>query len=251
MNITRMLVSVFTLAALLGPVSQTQAWSLWGGGDEPRHERDRDLRDRDRGHRDWEWFYSRHYYPIGHELRELPRDVLRVILGGVEYYYCEGLFYRAAADHYVVVQAPVGAVVTTVPAECRPVIIEGTPYYLINGTTYVSTSAGYQVVPPPNAVVVQPPPPDAAAPVPVTMAPVPVAASAPAPVAPPVTAAPPPPASATPVAADNVFTVNIPNSKGTYTTVTLTRSGNGFVGPQGEFYTEFPRVEQLKVMYGK
>ena len=28
-------------------------------------------------------------------------------------------------------------------------------------------------------------------------------------------------------------------------------AGNGFIGPQGEFYPDFPRVEQLKVMYGK
>ena len=50
---------------------------------------------------------------------------------------------------------------------------------------------------------------------------------------------------------DDVFTINIPNSKGSYTPVILKRAGNGFTGPQGEFYPEFPRVEQLKVMYGK
>ena len=67
--------------------------------------------------------------------------------------------------------------------------------------------------------------------------------------------APPAPTPAPPAAPatnpDDLFTVNIPNSQGTYTAVTLRRSGNGFVGPQGEFYTEFPRVEQLKAMYGK
>ena len=48
-----------------------------------------------------------------------------------------------------------------------------------------------------------------------------------------------------------VLTVNIPNSRGGYTAVTLKRSGNGFVGPQGEYYAEHPTVEQLKVLYGK
>ncbi len=48
-----------------------------------------------------------------------------------------------------------------------------------------------------------------------------------------------------------VFTVHIPNSGGGYTTVIVKRSGDGFVGPQGEFYPEFPKVEQLKVMYAK
>ena len=47
------------------------------------------------------------------------------------------------------------------------------------------------------------------------------------------------------------FTVNIPNYKGSYTPVTLTRSGTGFIGPQGEYYPEFPKIKQLKEMYGK
>ena len=47
------------------------------------------------------------------------------------------------------------------------------------------------------------------------------------------------------------FTVNIPNDHGGYTAVIIKRSGNGFTGPQGEFYPEFPKVSQLRVMYGK
>jgi hypothetical protein len=50
---------------------------------------------------------------------------------------------------------------------------------------------------------------------------------------------------------DNMITVNIPNDKGGYTTVVIKRSGKGFVGPQGEFYPDFPKVSQLKLMYGK
>jgi hypothetical protein len=45
-------------------------------------------------------------------------------------------------------------------------------------------------------------------------------------------------------------TINIPNSRGGYTSVTLRRSGNGFIGPQGEYYPNYPSVEQLRVMYG-
>lgn len=47
------------------------------------------------------------------------------------------------------------------------------------------------------------------------------------------------------------FTVNVPRSYGGYQGVVLTKKGRGFVGPQGEFYSEFPSVEQLKEMYGK
>ena len=46
--------------------------------------------------------------------------------------------------------------------------------------------------------------------------------------------------------------MHIPNSDGTtYTAVVIHKKGNGYAGPQGEFYPEFPKVEHLKVMYGK
>jgi hypothetical protein len=47
------------------------------------------------------------------------------------------------------------------------------------------------------------------------------------------------------------FVVNVPDAKGGYVSVTLIRRGTGFVGPQGEYYPEFPKVKQLKEMYGK
>ena len=33
--------------------------------------------------------------------------------------------------------------------------------------------------------------------------------------------------------------------------VDQSRVGKGFIGPQGEYYPELPKMEQLKVMYGK
>jgi hypothetical protein len=47
------------------------------------------------------------------------------------------------------------------------------------------------------------------------------------------------------------ITINIPNDKGGYSAVSLKKSGTGYVGPQGEFYTEFPTVAQLRLLYGK
>lgn len=46
-------------------------------------------------------------------------------------------------------------------------------------------------------------------------------------------------------------TVNVPNSNGSYTAVVLKRSGNGYVGPQGEYYDQIPSTQQLQAMYGK
>ncbi len=49
----------------------------------------------------------------------------------------------------------------------------------------------------------------------------------------------------------NSYIINVPNGRGGYTAVILKRSGRGFIGPQGEFYPEFPKISQLKLMYGK
>jgi hypothetical protein len=47
------------------------------------------------------------------------------------------------------------------------------------------------------------------------------------------------------------LTINIPNSRGGYTAVTLRRSGGGFIGPQGEYYQDTPSVDQLRALYGR
>jgi len=49
----------------------------------------------------------------------------------------------------------------------------------------------------------------------------------------------------------DTVTVNVPNSNGSYTAVMLRRSGNGYVGPQGEYYDQVPSTQQLQAMYGK
>ena len=49
----------------------------------------------------------------------------------------------------------------------------------------------------------------------------------------------------------DTVTVNVPNSNGTFMAVVLKRSGNGYVGPQGEYYDQIPTTAQLQAMYGK
>ena len=50
--------------------------------------------------------------------------------------------------------------------------------------------------------------------------------------------------------ADNdSFTVNVPNSQGGYTAITIKQSGNGYIGPKGEQYSGFPTVSQLQAVY--
>ena len=47
------------------------------------------------------------------------------------------------------------------------------------------------------------------------------------------------------------ITVNIPNIHGGYNAVVIRKSGDGFVGPQGEYYPEFPKIFQLQMKYEK
>jgi hypothetical protein len=68
--------------------------------------------------------------------------------------------------------------------------------------------------------------------------------------APTVVGAPAPSVPSTVYSGDTV-TVNVPNNSGGYTSVLLKRSGNGYVGPQGEYYDQIPSTEQLQAMYGR
>jgi len=49
---------------------------------------------------------------------------------------------------------------------------------------------------------------------------------------------------------ETTITVWITNSNGSKTSVQLTRQGPWYVGPRGEYYTEMPTNEQLRVVYG-
>jgi hypothetical protein len=51
-------------------------------------------------------------------------------------------------------------------------------------------------------------------------------------------------------ASHDTTTINIPNSKGGFTPVRLVKHKNGYIGPQGEFYTGHPTVAALKALYG-
>ena len=135
------------------------------------------------------------------------------------YYYGSPYYYPYYADPYYYPRYPAYAVVSS--PDYQPVVVNGTTYYVNNGAYYTYTQYGYQAV---------------AAPVGATVPAVQAAAVTEVPVS---------------AASDDSITVNIPNGQGGYSAVVIKRSGKGFVGPQGEFYPEFPKVTQLQVMYGK
>jgi len=140
---------------------------------------------------------------------------------GGRHYYRNGNWYRHGwfGLDIAVGALVIGALIDALPPKHTTVVVANTPYYYFDNYYYrPSPSGGYIVVPPPV-------------------------------LAPPVATMPqfaqPQPQN------QGVLTVNIPNSRGGYTAVMLRRSSNGFVGPQGEYYSDNPTVAQLKVLYGR
>ncbi len=165
----------------------------------------------------------------GWSISWIPNTSFSIRLGSARYYYDDGLYYSRLGTQYVLVSPPIGAVVRSIPSDYRPVIISGVKYYEDRGTYYVYTRYGYQVVAPPIEFVTAQVAPTA------TVKVIPQHAEV----------------VSSDLESTDSFTVNIKNRNGGYTAVLLKRFNEGFLGPQGEFYSEFPKVAQLNAMYGK
>ena len=161
------------------------------------------------------WVPMRHSHHPHHPRRavRLPSSHTTILVAGLPYYYYGGVFYRRGPSRYVIVTAPVGAVVPVLPVEYQSVVINGTTYYTYDNVYYVQSPAGYTVTPTPVVAQV--------------------------------------PSVQTTTPSEDAYVVHVPNANGSYTPVVLKKSGEGFVGPQGEYYPKHPTVEQLKVMYAK
>ena len=149
--------------------------------------------------------------------------------GGSRHYYSGGSWYRHGwlGFDIAVSALAIGALIDSLPPRYSTVVVEGVPYYYYDNYYYRPyTNGGYIVVPPPvltqPAVVMSQPAQFVAGPI-----------------------------AQTQPQTQEESTINIPNARGGYTAVTLKKAGTGYVGPQGEYYSDNPTVEQLKVLYGK
>lgn len=59
-----------------------------------------------------------------------------------------------------------------------------------------------------------------------------------------------PPAQVVAPVYSDTLVINVRNSNGSYTPVTLRREGGTYIGPRGERYLSVPTEEQLKAVYG-
>ena len=157
--------------------------------------------------------------------------------GGDRHYYRDGRWYRHGwlGLDIAVSALTIGALVDSLPPRYETVVVGGVPYYYYDNVyCRPYPYGGYVVVQPPVVATPVMPIPEAA----------PAVVAAPAPVVAVPTGQPQ-------AQIPETLIINIPNSKGGYTSVTMKRSGNGFIGPQGEYYPGHPTVEQLKVLYGR
>lgn len=89
------------------------------------------------------WYHTRylapihrHYHPIGHRVRVLPRHYIRFVLLTVPYFYFDGIFYQEWDAGYVVVQAPVGASIRVLPTGYIAFNNGFDTFFYVNATYY-------------------------------------------------------------------------------------------------------------------
>ncbi len=100
------------------------------------------------------------YHP-GMIINALPPAYTQVYVGGIPYYYDQGVYYEASPSGYVVVAPPPGAVVPSLPPGAEAVAAGSTVYYYAGGAFYLPQPQGFLVVNPPLGVTVTELPPNA------------------------------------------------------------------------------------------
>jgi len=161
--------------------------------------------------------------------------IVALSIAGAEFLYSAGMFYRSTPNGYMIVPAPMGAVVPALPPGYTVVYMGSMPYYYYGNAYYAAAPNGYVVTAPPAIAA-----PIAAAPsvAPIQQAPVPASIAQ-------------QPAVAAANEPSTAVETYIPNGNGSFTVVTLQKTEKGFMGPQGEFYTDHPTEDQLKARYCK
>jgi hypothetical protein len=88
-----------------------------------------------------------HHRP-GHVVRRLPRVAVTLSLGGVLFYYAEGIYYRHYPSGFVVAVPPVGLIVPVLPVGYTVLRIHGGTYYYYADVYYVwdANRRAYRVV---------------------------------------------------------------------------------------------------------
>ena len=109
-----------------------------------------------RRHRGWDDFAFGRRHP------SLPIGCLTLQIGGVPYYYSDGIYYQPVGSDYQEVYPPVGAEIPAPPDGAIEIDAGGQAYYYAGGAFYLQQPDGtYAIAPTPLGVVVPELPPGA------------------------------------------------------------------------------------------
>ncbi len=88
----------------------------------------------------------KHHRP-GYRVKRLHRNAFHFILGGMNYHYHSGAFYKPYRSGYRIVGAPIGAVIYSLPHGHIRVFMNNRNYYMYENVYYVrQPNRGYRVV---------------------------------------------------------------------------------------------------------
>jgi hypothetical protein len=179
---------------------------------------------RGRKHKKWRRWERHPYHGRRVHLPDIFTQVIEV--GHRKLYYYKGTFYKKRRGGYVVVHAPIGARVRRLPVGAKRVYMNGRRYYYYNGACYRRRGLRYEVVTDPLYEDFHFPPEVRFVDTHVYM-------------------------EEEPFITGERYTIRILNERGRYTAVTIVHTDDGYLGPRGEFYAEFPDAKQLRMLYGK
>jgi len=161
-------------------------------------------------------YHRIYYYPedfASQQVIVLPSGFEPSSINRQTYYHSNGIFYQRQNQDFTNVPPPVGALASSLPSTYVEITAGGSHYWTNNGVYYKKVAGGYEVTSPPpgfEGVLVEQAPRT--------------------------------------VNGEDAIIVSIPDEN-QFIEVKLIRSGDGYRGPQGEWYPEFPRIEQLREEY--
>lgn len=102
-----------------------------------------------------------HGFVFGARIHGLRPGYLQIYVGGIPFFYDDGVFYQQTGDDYQEVYPPVGADVQDLPDGAIEIDAGNIAYFYAGGAFYVLQSDGYVIAPTPIGVTVPELPPGA------------------------------------------------------------------------------------------
>jgi uncharacterized protein DUF6515 len=102
-----------------------------------------------------------HGFVFGARIHGLRPGYVQIYVGGIPFFYDDGIYYQQTGDDYQEVYPPVGADVQDLPDGAIEIDAGNIAYYYAGGAFYVQQGDGYVIAPTPIGVTVPELPPGA------------------------------------------------------------------------------------------